>query len=776
MRDIAFPTSFHHLAVIVLCFSYPASALANSAETSDLGSAHKKKLFSLPQQELSKTLITIEKLGGIPLQMKTKLRSGLISPTVHASDEREALRQALAGSGYVSLANGDHFVISEDTEVAGQERITVTAKRDMAEKQYNVDATASSTRTGGDLRALPQSTRTVTSALMADQQIQTVADAMRNVSGMTVNRGNLQGGNTYTVRGWSTTGLTNGMVDPTGGMQPVANVERVEVLKGPAALLAGSGNMGGSVNIVTKKPVAERILDISGDYASYDDRKITVDADTALNHAKTLSFRVIGDFADQTRSWAGYKGRKEYSIAPSLRFKNGTVDVTVGVENSKQRQPQTGYALMTSPDSSPQVLTPGHAFGPDNQGITNWNTRWYYETTWNIAHWLTFVSRSHASRNTLLINMFGPGSNLGNNRFLFLKTTDRQETNQYATDDYLRAKFHTSFVKHTISVGLNYSDFSLSDYGIDPRAGSSMFIIDLDHSRSLTAFQPTNTYEYRLGAKQLGFYGQDLLEYDRFHLFASIRHSSYNSSGGSAKSTTIGKISPMAGLVIDINRQISIYGSFNRGFTPNFSLGTDNKLLPSQISTNFEAGLKGLFFHKKLDATVSVYRLDQSNYPILSPGAVNRYTVLPGLRTQGLDIDVSGQILTGWSVSGSFSYAGFRYLSTQLGNFLVPAQPKIKYSLFTTYVFNDGILKNAGASFGVYGFSSSNLTSYYPRYTLAGQHEIDLNFFYSYNKIKWNLGITNIENNNNYGVGSVPVYIPTSGPRMFRGTISYSFF
>ncbi|MFT8479201.1 TonB-dependent siderophore receptor [Gluconobacter oxydans] len=733
-------------------------------------------VFVLPRQPLRTTVQEIARHAHVTVTIGQEVPDTVYAPAVKAKTATEAFRQALYGSDYAIYSDRNGMFYVRRANAGHVENMNVIAKRNEAETQYNVDSSASSTRTGGSIRDLPQSSRTITSALIADQQIQTIADAMRNASGMTVNRSNLQGSNSYTVRGWTATGMTNGMLDPTGAMQPTANVERVEVLKGPAALLSGGNNMGGSVNVVTKKPVAENLLNIEGMYGSYDDRKITVDGSTALNHSKTLSARIIGDFADQDRNWAGYKGRKEYSIAPSIRFKNRSVDVTVGVENSKVRQPQTGYAVIPTVGSDPQIVTYGHAFGPDNQGITMWNTRWFYETTWNINHWLTFVSRSHVSNSTTLVDMYGPAAHVGGINYLIMQSTDKQVSTQYATDDYFRAKFKTFIFKHTISVGLNYSDYTVSDYS-PPSSEQTVFTtVPINKTPNLSRFYPATIFQYSLGSRQLGFYGQDLIEYGRFHFFGAIRHTGYRSWGNTSAAKKIGKISPIAGMVVDLNKQFSVYASWVNGFTPNFAMGTDNKLLPSQTTTNLEAGVKAQFFNKKLDVVSSVYRLDQSNYPILAAGSSNRYIMLPGMRTQGVDIDVSGTLLPGWQISGSFTYAGFRFLSNSLEKYIVAAQPKVKYSLFMSYILQSGIFKNAGMSFGVYGNGSSAAVSYYPKYTIGPQHELDINFLYSYRKLKFNFGITNLENRNIFGVTSTPSYVSVSGPRMFRGTISYSFF
>lgn len=753
-----------------------AYAPAYAAETGALQSSFKQvsdTIVVLPRQSLKKTVTEISLRMHVPVTIGPDVPDTVYAAPVKSRIAGEALEQALVGTDYTIYTDKAGAVYIRP---ANRESMNVRAKRNEAETQYNVDSSASSTRTGGSIRDLPQSSRTITSALIADQQIQTIADAMRNASGMTVNRSNLQGSNSYTVRGWTATGMTNGMLDPTGAMQPTANVERVEVLKGPAALLSGGNNMGGSVNVVTKKPVAENLLNVEGMYGSYNDRKFTVDGSTALNRAKTWSARIVGDFADQKLNWAGYKGRKEYSVAPSVRFKNRTIDVTVGVENSKVRQPQTGYAVIPAVGADPQIVTYGKEYGPNNQGITAWNTRWFYETTWNINRWLTFVSRSHVSNSTTLVNMYGPAAHVGGTNYLIMQSIDKQVSTQYATDDYFRAKVHTFMLKHTISVGLNYSDYTVSDYAPKASLLTTFTVAPVNKSPNLAGFIPATDFQYSLGSRQLGFYGQDLIEYGRFHFFGAVRNTSYRSWGNTSNAKTISKLSPIAGLVVDINKQISIYASWTKGFTPNFSIGTDNKLLPSQTTTNLEAGVKGQFFKKKLDVVASVYQLDQSNYPILAAGSTNRYIVLPGMRTQGVDIDVSGTILPGWQVSGSFTYAGFRFLSNSLNKYIVAAQPKVKYSLFTSYTLQSGFLKNAGVSFGVYGNGSSAAVSYYPKYMIGAQHEIDMNFLYSYKKLKFNFGITNLENRNIFGVTSTPTYVSVSGPRMFRGTISYSFF
>ncbi|GAA3268344.1 hypothetical protein GCM10020258_39530 [Sphingomonas yabuuchiae] len=134
----------------------------------------------------------------------------------------------------------------------------MTARRDEAETSVLVRQATTSDRNGLGLRHQPRNTQVITAKTIEEQQALNITDILRNAGGVSVLGNNPNSGASYTIRGFGAGGLVNGLTTSSqygvaaGADQPVANIERVEILKGPDAILAGFGNLGGNINVVTK--------------------------------------------------------------------------------------------------------------------------------------------------------------------------------------------------------------------------------------------------------------------------------------------------------------------------------------------------------------------------------------------------------------------------------------------------------------------------------------------------------------------------------------------
>jgi hypothetical protein len=181
--------------------------------------------------------------------------------------------------------------------------IVVTARRDEAETNVLVRQASTSDRTGLSLREQPRNTQVISAKTIEEQQGLSVVDALQNAGGVTAQANNYAGNPSYTVRGFYAAGLVNGL--PGGAAQPIANVERVEILKGPDAILSGFGSLGGNINVVTKKPSAEERLTASMDAGSLGLVRGVIDANNAINADKTLSGRVVA---------SALSGRQELAV------------------------------------------------------------------------------------------------------------------------------------------------------------------------------------------------------------------------------------------------------------------------------------------------------------------------------------------------------------------------------------------------------------------------------------------------------------------------------
>ncbi|MDF0546030.1 TonB-dependent receptor [Sphingobium sp. H39-3-25] len=728
---------------------------------------------------LSVTLRAIATQTGITIRFDPKKLAEIKGRPVDATSAREAIAQAIEGTS-LNLSGNDEvgYHVGKDNVAMGSDGdIVVTAQRDEAEKRYLVRTTASSTRDGKMLRDQPQSATVVSSKLLADQQIQTVAEALRNAAGATVNLGNGQGNASYTVRGFFAQPLTGGLRDPSALTQPVINVERVEVLKGPAALLAGADNLGGSVNIVTKKPIAQPLLNATLEYGSFEDVRAALDASTALDPDKHFSTRFVGQYARADRNAGHYDGRFENLIAPSLRYKDAKFDLTVGVEYSDVRAPSPPFGAFNFAGQLIDLTDKG--IGPKDSGIRVETRRTFYDAQWAPTNWLTLVSRSQISWTDTALKLYGLQVNTSPTNSILVKNDETQRVRTGATDNYARLNFNTGLIKHTVSVGINYTNYRNQDY-VPQSTADTTLMGNLFGAAPLpyAAFRPDVSWNYTAVVRQTGYYGQDLMEWGPVHVLGALRHSKFTSRTTTAAGPSQNgdsSLTPQVGAMLDLTRRLSIYANYIQGFLPQFLIDGDGNPLPPQKSRNIEAGLKWDIVPDRLAFNASVFRLRQSNLPVAIPGRRGRYNIIDGQESRGIEADLTGEILRGWDIAASYSYGTYKLLNPTAARAVVAGQPEHRYSLFTRYTVQDGSLKSLGGAIGLYGFSKSNVDQI-GRFVLPAQKSVNANIYYDFKRFSLNVGVDNLLDDKVYGVSTASTTIPVDPVRTYRVTLIYHAF
>ncbi|MEJ8630120.1 TonB-dependent receptor plug domain-containing protein [Sphingomonas sp. I4] len=308
---------------------------------------------------LDEALARIRQQTGSTIEADPDAIRGLAArPVAAARDAMAAVRQATRGLRVTVSrgAEGNILVLND---------IVVVAHRDEAETNVMVRSTTTSTRTGESLRNQPRNVQVLSAKLLAEQQAQSLPDALRNAGGVTVNAATVQGGVGYTVRGMSTGGAVNGLPTPSsssfaaGSTQPIANVERLEVLKGPDAILLGGDSLGGTVNIVTKKPSVDERLYVSSEIGSFGSVRGTVDANRSISADDSISARVIATAATADRNFGGYRGNEDYLFAPSVRYKKDGTDIILGITAGNQIFGMVPYTLYDTTKKAPVPIADG---------------------------------------------------------------------------------------------------------------------------------------------------------------------------------------------------------------------------------------------------------------------------------------------------------------------------------------------------------------------------------------------------------------------------------
>lgn len=737
--------------------------------------------INVPAMPMAAALQSISAQSGVAINSDPDAVKQLTSrPVRGATSARQALQAAIAGTdlAIIQSPSGTFEIVND---------IVVTAKRDEAETSVLVRQASTSDRSGLGLRDQPRNSQVISAKMIEDQQALDIRDVLRNAGGVSVQANNPNTGASYTVRGFSAAGLVNGLAGgsqygvQSGANQPIANIERVEVLKGPDALLSGFGNLGGNVNVVTKKPSAEERLAVSFDTGSFGLVRGVIDANNAITANKKLSGRIIASAQTMDHNYGGYQGNDDYLFAPSLRFKDRLTDIVIGASLSEAKTGIGAYTLFDNRtfkliDRDPSVPI----YSPD-QGIRINTNRFYFDLTRKISSGIDLVVRGMHDENELTLQVYQLGYNRAGNLTLGVGGS-QQKGKSDALDSYVRVKTGLGdAVKATFNVGYNYSK------GFTDQSSGTTFTVvpnpplGANTSLPVIPFSPLGAVQIRTEGKQQGVYGQALIEFWKIKLLSGVRKNWFETSTqfffpGVPPQPVQKKngVSPSGGIIIDVTSDLSLFANYTRGEQAIFNVDRDGNFLPNIVTTNKEAGIKLDLFGKRATLNASYFNILQDNTILFNP-TLGGFTSEPGQRGRGIDLNIAGQLLQGWTVTGSYTRTNYAQLTPTPTQTTVARHPRDTYSLYSNYrtKIADGI--TGGASVGLYGRSSS-FADVSGNYVVPGARQIDVNGFLSVAGFDVNLGIRNIFDRRNYNTTSVNSYVPVDEPRNVRLSISKRFF
>ncbi|MFZ2982453.1 MAG: TonB-dependent receptor, partial [Sphingobium sp.] len=560
-----------------------------------------------------------------------------------------------------------------------------------------------------------------------------------------------------------------------------ANIERVEVLKGPDALLSGFGNLGGNINVVTKKPSAEQRLAVSFDTGSFGLVRGVIDANNAITADKKLSGRVIASAQTMKHNYGGYTGNEDYLLAPSLRFKDRLTDIVIGASLSKAHTGIGAYTLFDNKtfqliDRDPSVPI----YSPD-QAIHVNTDRFYFDVTRKIASGVDLVVRGLHDESELTLQVYQVGYNRAGILTLGVGGS-QQKGKSDALDSFVRVKTGLGdVVKATFNVGYNYSKGSTNQrsetlYTVirNPPLGANT-------SLPVVPFSPLGNVQSRVEGKQQGVYGQALIEFWKIKLLGGVRKNWFETNAqfffpGATPQPVQKKdgVAPSGGIIVDVTNDLSVFANYSRGEQAVFNLDRDGNFLPNIITTNKEAGVKLDLFGKRATINASYFNIQQDNTIVFNPN-LGGFSSGPGQRGRGIDLNIAGQLLPGWTVTGSYTRTKYALLTTTPTQYTVARQPRDTYSIYSHYrtKIADGV--TGGMSAGLYGRSSS-YAEVVDLYVVPAARQIDVNGFLSIAGFDLNLGIRNIFDRRNYNTTTSFSYVPVDEPRNVRLTITKRLF
>ncbi|WP_248277149.1 TonB-dependent siderophore receptor [Brasilonema octagenarum] len=665
--------------------------------------------------------------------------------------------------------------------------LVVTGQQD----SYRVSDTTTATRTDTNPRDIPQSIQAIPQTIIKDQQITRIGDATRNVSGVTQQGGYAGGSDNFNIRGFTTyDNLRNGFAVQSDLVNPT-NIERIEVLKGPASVLYGQFEPGGVVNYITKQPLSEPYYSAEFTAGSFSTYRPSIDISGPLNSDKTLLYRLNTAY-ENFGSFIDFNHQETFAIAPAFTYKIGDA-TTLTLEYEFLKVDRTFYRGLTA---DPIVFkAPVNRFlgEPDdrysketNSVFLNVNHRFSKNIQFRSGFSLT-VSNSEESA-------FQPDSIVDGRTVQRRFGAGPEYYQNYSLQNDLITNFNTGSIQHQLLVGLEWNKY-IRGYDYLRSTASLTPSIDL-FNPVYGASRPPEFDEAaerdRYDRNTIAIYLQDQVtllpnlkllvggRYDFIHRKNRVQQ--LDSLGRDPiDDATVDRLydeafSPRVGIVYQPIEPISIYASYTRSFNPSSSRTVDRTQLPPERGTQYEVGVKAELIKDRLSATFAAYDITKENVVTTDPTPGNSdFSIAAGeVKSRGLEFDISGQILPGWNVIAS-AFINDAFVSKDnnlpVGDSLVNA-PGSGASLWTTYEIQDGNWKGLGFGGGLFytGDREAELPNTFkiPSYVRA-----DATIFYKRDNWRVALNFKNLFDTRYYD--SQGYYLLPGAPLTVLGTISVQF-
>ncbi|MCK9609242.1 MAG: TonB-dependent receptor [Methylomonas sp.] len=293
--------------------------------------------YNIPAGSLAGSLNRLAETSGLQLIYDSAIAEGLSSKGLSGNYTPEAALQQLlhnTGLSYRLSENGNVVIerqqLNYKQDPAALPAVNVVGKAvydstDPYNSDYRLPNASTATKTDTPIMETPFSVQVVPKQVLEDQQVVRLDQAVRNVAG--VNTSSLNQGNTdgFIIRGFQNNiTYRDGMLLPTflgGGTtkREMANLERVEVLKGPGSILFGRSEPGGIINMVTKQPLATPYYSLQQQFGSYDFYRTTIDATSPLTKDDTLLYRLNMSY-ETAGSFRDFVDSERVFIAPVLKW------------------------------------------------------------------------------------------------------------------------------------------------------------------------------------------------------------------------------------------------------------------------------------------------------------------------------------------------------------------------------------------------------------------------------------------------------------------------
>ncbi|HVR49183.1 MAG TPA: TonB-dependent siderophore receptor [Pseudorhodoferax sp.] len=600
---------------------------------------------------------------------------------------------------------------------------------------YTSTAAPALARSATPLQELPQSLTVLTQDFIADLAVQNIAELLRYVPGVGAAQGE---GNrdTPVFRGLSTTAafLVDGLRDDMQYYRDLYNVERVEALRGPDAMLVGHGAVAGLINRVSKAPDWSERRELLLATGSERQRRMTLDA--AQVHGSDLASR-LNLLYEESDGWRDGFQLRRLGLNPVLRWRlPGQAQLTVGYEHFQDRR--TDDRGIPSWNGRPLATDRASFFGNPDESFT-----WVRLNALNaqleadLGEGLRLQSRlRHADYDKFFQNVFAGSvrENAGQREVALLAHNSRMRRENTTSQTDLAWSWNQGAVQHRLLAGIELSrqaGDNRRETGFFANGATTLYVpVSQPSSFVPLAWRSRpGDPDSRSEARQLALYLQDQIRFaPQWQATLGLRHDRLavdmqDFAQNRAPSSRDRLWSPRAALLWQPQEQLSLYLGASVGYAPRageqlIGLNQNNQALRPEQFVNRELGAKWRP-RAGLEASAVLYQLDRRNVSV-EDTAANTQTFIDGQRTRGLELGLSGSWRPGWQVMGAYAWQDSRVrdaLSPAApAGAVMPHVPRHSLSLWNRVALNPQWALGLGASLRGMVFASTDNSVRLPGY------------------------------------------------------------
>lgn len=658
----------------------------------------------------------------------------------------------------------------------------------------------------------PQAYSVVGAELIKEQVITSYDDALKNAPGISKLWSSTgrdgDGAGYYSLRGFAVQPtLVNGLAGLTNGGLDVANVERIEVIKGPSGTLFGGTliSYGGLINTVTKKPYEAFGGEVSYTGGSYGLNRFTLDINTPLDKDKKLLLRVNGAYHDEN-SFQDAGFRKIRFIAPSLSYK--VTDRLSFQLNAEFMSAESTNPTMIFFDRGAPLLAKNldelgydyhRSYTSNNLSIKTPTSTLQAQMIYRLSdQWTsqTVLSRSSARSQGYYsylyeVSQYMPG--YPNIPGVFGRYISDQNGTTNTTDiqQNFIGDFSIGGLRNRIIAGLDYfsrnaigNSTGYADDGAITMAGDDTGILTKEHVDSTLQGLPADNIN--LLQEVYSAYASDVLNLTpQLSAMASLRIDHFKNGGLTATADSKYEqtaLSPKFGIVYQpVLNRVSIFANYMNGFTnsaPRKQNDGSIKTLKPEQANQWEAGVKVNTAGGKVTATFSYYDIRVSNIVMEIPGQVGFYMQGGKQYSRGIEADISANPVAGLNLIAGYSYNDSKVIKTDAKDYLdrrpEGAGPKHQANIWASYKIMEGSIKGFGIGFGGnYGGENMILNRETTGvFTLPAYTVLNGSLFYQSDRVGISLKLDNMTNKIYYKGWST---IEPQMPRRFSANLTFKF-